>query len=100
MKNRALKDKKPEIFRAGILKKSNIQKEIVETITNRLDFFAVIITNNFYGSIRSLVIKKKDYMAKLEALFWYKSVSLLFRNLSATASLFSQNDHNGNQYLN
>lgn len=58
------------------IKNNKIQKEIVEVITDKLNFFAVIINNNFYGDIRALVIKKKGYMEKLEALFWYKSISL------------------------
>lgn len=62
------------------IKKDNIQKEIVEIITGNLDFFAVVINNKFYGDIRSLVIRKKDYMGKLEALFWYKSISLFCSN--------------------
>ena len=58
------------------IKKDNIQKEIIEVIVNNLGFFAVIINNYFYGDIRNLVIKKRDYMLKLESLFWYKSISL------------------------
>lgn len=57
-------------------KKGVMKAGIFKTITNNLDFFAVTINNNFYGDIRSLVIRKKEYMKKLEALFWYKSISL------------------------
>ena len=58
------------------IKKVNIQKDIADAITDNLDFFAVIINNNLYSDMRNLVIKKKEYMLKLESLFWYKSISL------------------------
>src|SRR3989344_9525192 len=65
------------------IKKTNIQKEILECITKNLEFNCVVLNNKPFGEIKNLVIKRKDYMKKLEAIFWYKSIAKFCKNENA-----------------